>query len=72
MRIYPPRVSKPVRFERYSPIISLPLRFPVVSTEQTTAEDHLYRTEYNFRRTTAPMASSSGIQSQSVLEGLQR
>ncbi|QCE06763.1 hypothetical protein DEO72_LG9g1777 [Vigna unguiculata] len=72
MRIYPPRVSKPVRFQRYSPSISLLLHFLVVSTEQTTTGGRLCRTEYKFYRLTAPMASSSGIQSQSVLEGLQR
>jgi len=35
-----------VRFERYSPIINLPLRFPVIFTEQMTARGCLCRTEY--------------------------
>ncbi|QCE04149.1 hypothetical protein DEO72_LG8g2182 [Vigna unguiculata] len=53
--------------ESKSNLKSVPLRFPVNSTEQSTFGGHSSTNGARFRRSMAPMASSSGIQSHSVL-----
>ncbi|QCD96750.1 hypothetical protein DEO72_LG6g1459 [Vigna unguiculata] len=57
--------------ESESNLKSLPLRFPVDSTEQSTFGGYSPTNRARFRRSMAPMASSSGIQCHSILGFLQ-